>query len=42
MNRSEPHSNARELHEDIVMMLDKELARRTRLAGVREGDKVGG
>lgn len=42
MNRSAPHANARELHEDIVMLLDKELAKRSRVAGIRDGEKVGG
>jgi D-alanyl-D-alanine carboxypeptidase/D-alanyl-D-alanine-endopeptidase (penicillin-binding protein 4) len=42
MNRSEPQANARELHEDIVMLLDRELAKRSRVAGLRDGEKVGG
>jgi D-alanyl-D-alanine carboxypeptidase/D-alanyl-D-alanine-endopeptidase (penicillin-binding protein 4) len=42
MNSSQPHANARELHEDIVMMLDRELTRRSRVAGVPAGEKVGG
>jgi serine-type D-Ala-D-Ala carboxypeptidase/endopeptidase (penicillin-binding protein 4) len=42
MNSSQPHANARELHEDIVMLLDKELSRRGRVAGAPTGEKVGG